>query len=147
MQTTLAALGDTQTDPMLPPPRILMVEDLPDHRIILRHQLQKIGRFDLLEASDGQQALALVARGEPLDLIIMNLGLPVLDGWEATRRIRALPSPMSRIPILAYTAYSVPSRTQRALAAGCDDYLTKPLLDITLLQQKVVQLLAKGHTP
>src|SRR5262245_58758649 len=104
---------------MSPAPRILMVEDHPDHRIILRHQLRRIGMFDLLEAPDGQQALALVARGEPLDLIIMNLGLPLLDGWETTRRIRALPGPLSRVPILAYTAYALPSSAQRALAAGC----------------------------
>jgi CheY-like chemotaxis protein len=123
-----------------------MVEDHPDHRIILRHQLHKIGVFDVLEVPDGQQALGMVARGAPLDLIIMNLGLPGLDGWEATRHIRALPRPLGRIPILAYTAYAVPSSTQRALAAGCDDYLTKPLLDVTLLQQKVTQLLAKGPT-
>jgi two-component system, sensor histidine kinase len=132
---------------MSPAPRILMVEDHPDHRIILRHQLNKIGTFDLLEAPDGQQALALIARGDPLDLIIMNLGLPRLDGWETTQRIRALPGPMSRIPILAYTAYALPVSTQRAPAAGCDDYLTKPLLDIRLLQQKITQLLAKGPTP
>jgi CheY-like chemotaxis protein len=132
---------------MPPPSRILIVEDHPDHRIILRYQLHSIGVFDVLEAPDGQHALALVARGEPLDLIIMNLGLPGLDGWETTRRIRALPGPRSRIPILAYTAYALPSGTQRALAACCDDYLTKPLLEVRLVQQKVTQLLAKGPTP
>jgi CheY-like chemotaxis protein len=129
------------------PLHILMVEDHPDHRIILQHYLRKLGPVVVLEAPDGQQAVELVARGDPIDLIIMDLDVPVLDGWEATRRIRALPSPLNRIPILAFSAYARPREIQRALAAGCNDYLTKPLLDVTLLQQKIAQLLAQGPTP
>jgi len=76
----------------------------------------------------------------------MNLGMPILDGWEATRRIRALPAARA-VPILAVTAYALPSAEQRARAAGCDAYLTKPIIDVTLLQQTVRQLLARGRTP
>jgi two-component system cell cycle response regulator DivK len=126
--------------------RILIVEDNEDHRIILRYQLQKMGPFAILEATNGQDALAIVAR-EPLDLIIMNLGLPVLDGWETTRRIRSLPSPARDIPILAFTAYALPQDEQRARAAGCDAVVTKPVLDIQLLQQIVTRLLTHGRTP
>lgn len=79
-------------------PRILIVEDHPDHRVILTHQLAKIGTFELREAVNGQQAL-LVSATEALDLIVMDLQLPLLDGWEAIRRIRALAAPHGQVPI------------------------------------------------
>jgi CheY-like chemotaxis protein len=128
-------------------PRILMVEDHPDHRFILRHQLGKLGPVEVLEATTGQQALELITSGAPLDLIIMDLSLPVCDGWETTRRIRALPRPLSGIPILAYTAYTTAKTEQEARTAGCDAYLIKPPRDFTVLRQKVTQLLARGSTP
>jgi CheY-like chemotaxis protein len=130
----------------MPHKRILLVEDNEDHRIILIYQLQGIGPFTFREATNGQDALAIVAR-ESLDLIIMNLGLPVLDGWEATRRIRLLPSPTRNIPILAFTAYATAQEEQRARVAGCDAYVTKPVLNIQLLQQIVMRLLTHGRTP
>ena len=130
----------------MPHKRILIVEDNEDHRIILIYQLQRIGQFAFLEATNGQEALAIVAR-EALNLIIMNLGLPVLDGWEATRRIRSLPGSARDVPILAYTAYAMPQDEQRARAAGCDEVVTKPILDIQLLQQIVMRLLTRGRTP
>src|ERR1051325_5644087 len=83
---------------MPPRPQILIVDDNPDHRLILTYQLAKIGPFAISEAGDGQQALARMAAAPP-DLIFMNLGLPVLDGWEAIRRIRALPAPLGQAPI------------------------------------------------
>ena len=128
------------------PVEILLVEDNEDHRIILIHQLQKMGPFTFREATNGQNALAVVVR-EPLDLIIMNLRLPVLDGWEATRRIRLLPRPTRDIPILVCTAYATTREEQRARGAGCDAYVTKPILDIHLLQQIVTRLLTHGRTP
>jgi CheY-like chemotaxis protein len=131
---------------MHPSRRILIVEDNPDHRFLLRHQLQKIGGFALVEVTDGAQALDVVPRGEPLDLIIMDLGLPGLDGLEATRRIRALPGPQGHIPIVAYTAYTTAHMEHEARAAGCDAYLTKPLRDVRLLQQQLTHVLARGHT-
>jgi CheY-like chemotaxis protein len=74
-------------------PRILIVDDNDDHRVILTYQLARIRTFDIREAVDGQQALAVITTVPP-DLIFMNLGLPVLDGWEAIRRIRALAAPL-----------------------------------------------------
>jgi two-component system cell cycle response regulator DivK len=124
--------------------RILIAEDNPDHRIILRHQLHRLGTLTILEATNGQEALDRVAQ-EALDLIILNLGMPVLDGWEVARRIRALPSPARDVPIIAFTAYVLPSFEQRARAAGCDEYLAKPILDVTLLKDKVEQLLTYGR--
>lgn len=125
--------------------RILIVEDNEDHRFILTAQLRRFGPFAILEATNGQEALALLAQ-EPLDLIFMNLQLPVLDGWETTRRIRALPRPAQDVPIIAFTAHALPGEETKALTAGCDDYLTKPVLDLTVMKQKVDRLLASGRT-
>jgi len=127
-------------------PRILIVDDNVDHRLILTYQLAKIGTFTLREAEDGQQALADIAT-EPPDLIFMNLGLPVLDGWEAIRRIRALPTPLGQVPIIAFTAYAGGREERRARQAGCDEYLVKPVLDPGVLQQTVIALLARGPHP
>jgi two-component system, cell cycle response regulator DivK len=125
--------------------RILIVDDYEDHRVLLRLQLRKVGTFDILEAADGQQALDFVSQ-QALDLVIMNLGLPTLNGWEATRRIRALPSPARGVPILAFSAYTLPTHERQARAAGCDDYLTKPAPG-PLLRQTVERLLAGGRRP
>src|SRR5690349_6073422 len=99
-------------------PQILIVDDNEDHRIILTYQLGKIGAFQLREAGDGQQALAIITT-DPSDLIFMNLGLPILDGWEAIRRIRALAAPLGQVPIIALTAYAGGRAEQRARQAGC----------------------------
>src|SRR6266404_9716859 len=102
-------------------PRILIVDNNADHRLILTYQLAKIGTFAIREARDGQQALALIATALP-DLIFMNLRLPVLNGWEAIRRIRALPAPLGQVPIIAFTAYAGGQAEQRAHQAGCSAY-------------------------
>ena len=81
---------------MLPIPRILIVDDHPDHRRILTYHLARIGPLDIREAGDGRQALVALATATP-DLIFMNLGLPVLDGWEAIRHIRALAAPLGQV--------------------------------------------------
>jgi CheY-like chemotaxis protein len=143
----LAPVCRPQKGSMNPSPRILIVDDDPDQRLILRYQLRSIGVVAHLEATDGHQAFEQVAHGAPLDLIIMDFRLPECNGWEATRRIRALPGPRRSLPILAYTAAATATTEQEARAAGCDDYLTKPLLDVTLLQQKITQLLARGSIP
>jgi CheY-like chemotaxis protein len=127
-------------------PRILIVDDNPDHRLILTYQLARIGTFDIREAGDGQQALVLIATALP-DLIFMNLGLPLLDGWEAIRRIRALSAPLGQVPIIAFTAYAGGREEQRARQAGCDEYLVKPVLTPGLLQQTVTSLLVRGPRP
>jgi CheY-like chemotaxis protein len=125
--------------------RILIAEDNQDHRIILRHQLHRIGAFAMLEATTGQEALDIVMQ-EAVDLIILNVRMPVLDGWEVARRVRAMSSPARDVPIIAFTAYVLPGSEQQARAAGCDEYLAKPILDVMLLKDKVEQLLTYGRT-
>jgi two-component system cell cycle response regulator DivK len=122
--------------------RILIVDDDPDHRCILVYRLQKIGQFEILEARNGQEALDVVSQ-EWLDLVVLNIGMPVLDGWETVRRIRAMSQPACTVPVIAHTAYALPGDEPKALNAGCDDYLAKPVVDFALLEQKVRRLLAK----
>ena len=128
---------------MPPLSRILIVDDNADHRLILIYQLARIAPFEIHEAEDGQQALVVIAATPP-DLIFMNLGLPLLDGWESIRRIRALAPPLGQVPVIAYTAYAGGREEQRARQAGCDEYLIKPVRDWGVLQQIVTTLLAHG---
>ena len=102
---------------------ILVVEDQEDNRQILRDLLGSAG-YDLTEAEDGEQAIAAVARRRP-DLILMDIQLPVMDGYEATRRIRTDPD-LRSVPIIAVTSYALAGDENKALAAGCDGYVTKP---------------------
>jgi len=109
--------------------RILVVEDQEDNRQILRDLLGNAG-YELVEAADGEQALAAYAKQRP-DLILMDIQLPVMDGYETTRRIRA--DPESRgIPIIAVTSYALTDDEAKALAAGCNAYI-KPYSPRALL--------------
>lgn len=119
--------------------RILVVEDNEDNRRILLYRLRKIGDFDIIETSNGEEAVASVKERRP-DLIFMDLKMPVMDGWEATRRIRGLEGG-SDIPIIALTAQAMAGDEQKALANGCDDYLAKPVVDPSLVREKVERLL------
>ena len=103
--------------------RILIVEDHEDARRILRDMLETTD-YELVEAENGEQALAVVARQRP-DLILMDIQLPILDGYEATRRIKADPALLS-IPIIAVTSYALSGDEAKARAAGCDDFIPKP---------------------
>ena len=111
-------------------PRILVVEDNEMNRDMLTRRLARKG-FDALVAVDGEEGVA-VAHSERPDLILMDMSLPVLDGWEATRRIKASPETGS-IPIIALTAHAMSGERERAIAAGCDDYDTKPVEFASLL--------------
>src|SRR6476661_6385927 len=102
---------------------ILVVEDQEDNRQILRDLLGNAG-YDLVEAENGEQALATLGKRRP-DLILMDIQLPIMDGYEATRRIRADPE-MKAIPIIAVTSYALAGDEGKALAAGCNAYVTKP---------------------
>jgi two-component system cell cycle response regulator DivK len=102
---------------------ILIVEDQEDNRQILRDLLASAG-FRTIEAHDGQQALA-VARAERPDLILMDIQLPLVDGYQATRSIKRDPG-LQRIPVIAVTSYALSGDEQRALEAGCDAYVAKP---------------------
>jgi CheY-like chemotaxis protein len=117
--------------------RILVVEDNEDNRRILLYRLKKIGEFEIVEAANGEEAVAAVEAGAP-DLIFMDLKMPVMDGWEATRRIRALPVGAT-IPIIALTAQAMAGDEQKALANGCNDYLAKPVVDPELVREKIAR--------
>src|ERR1700748_724853 len=104
--------------------KILLVEDNEMNRDMLSRRLIRKG-YEVVMALDGQQAVDLAALEHP-DLILMDMSLPVIDGWEATRRIKADPA-TARIPIVALDAYAMGGDEEMAKAAGCDDFLTKPV--------------------
>ena len=120
--------------------RILVVEDNLDNRRILVYRLKRIGDFEIIEASNGEEALQIVQTPPAPDLIFMDLKMPVMDGWEATKRIRALDIGRT-IPIIALTAQAMAGDEQKALAAGCDDYLAKPIVDLNVVRTKMERLL------
>lgn len=111
---------------------VLIVEDVALNRDLLVQLLED--RYRLLIAEDGAAALERAAEARP-DLILMDLSLPRLDGWEATRRLKA-DAALARIPVIALSAHAMRGDEERALASGCDDFLTKPI-DETLLYQKL----------
>lgn len=119
--------------------KILVVEDNEDNRRILVYRLGKIGDFDIREATNGREAIEAV-RGDPPDLVFMDLKMPVMDGWEATRRIRALPGGRG-VRIIALTAQAMAGDEERALEIGCDDYLAKPVVDPAVVREKLERLL------
>ena len=103
--------------------RILVVEDQEDNRQIIRDMLSATD-YQITEAENGEQALTEVAKQRP-DLILMDIQMPIMDGYEATRRIKADPA-LRAIPIIAITSYALSGDEQKARAAGCDDYVPKP---------------------
>ncbi|TMA60605.1 MAG: response regulator [Deltaproteobacteria bacterium] len=124
--------------------RILVVEDNEDNRHILVYRLRKIGDFDIIEATHGQEALDLIAQNPP-DLMFLDLKLPVLDGWETARRIRTMEGAVKNLPIIALTAQAMVGDEEKALAAGCDDYISKPIVDASVVKEKLERLLSRGR--
>jgi two-component system cell cycle response regulator DivK len=110
--------------------RILVVEDQEDNRRIIR-DLLTAGGYELIEATTGDEGVAAARRERP-DLILMDIQLPGIDGYEATRRIKADPA-LEHIPIIAVTSYALSGDDQKAFAAGCDGYVTKPFSPKVLL--------------
>jgi two-component system cell cycle response regulator DivK len=110
--------------------RILVVEDQEDNRQILRDLLANAG-YEMIEAEDGQQALTQAAKHKP-DLILMDIQLPLLDGYEATRQIKANPA-LKDIPIIVVTSYALSGDEDKAREAGCDAYVAKPFSPRALL--------------
>ena len=119
---------------------ILIVEDNEMNRDMLSRRLKRRG-FELLIAVDGQQGLDIATEQQP-DLILMDMSLPVLDGWEATRRIKAQDS-TKHIPVIALTAHAMAGDRESALEAGCDEYDTKPV-ELARLLEKIKSLLPEG---
>lgn len=105
-------------------PKILLVEDNELNRDMLSRRLMRRG-YEVVMAVDGAQALAAVARERP-DLILMDMSLPTMDGWEATRRLKA-DIESRAIPVIALTAHAMSGDRERALDAGCDEFDTKPI--------------------
>ncbi len=123
-------------------PRILLVEDNEMNRDMLSRRLQRHG-FALAIAVDGEQALRQAQIDAP-DLILMDMSLPVLDGWDATRRLKAGAATRS-IPVIALTAHAMSGDRERALQAGCDDFDTKPI-DLPRLIDKIHRALQRRAT-
>jgi two-component system, cell cycle response regulator DivK len=110
--------------------RILLVEDTEDNRQIVRDLMESVG-YELLEADDGAAGVAMAAEHRP-DLILMDIQLPVMDGYEASRRIKADPA-LRHIPIIAVTSYALSGDEDKTRAAGCDGYVAKPFSPRQLL--------------
>ena len=120
--------------------KILYIEDNDDNVYVVRNRLGRAG-FTVLVAVDAEQGLAMATAERP-DLILMDLGLPGIDGWEATRRLKAAPATKD-IPVIAVSAHAMTGDREKALEAGCDDYDTKPI-DFSRLRAKIQALLPGG---
>jgi two-component system cell cycle response regulator DivK len=121
--------------------KVLYVEDNEDNVYVLKNRLTRKG-YTVLIASDGAEGVLMAATEQP-ELILMDLSLPVLDGWEATRRIKA--GEMTRhIPVIALTSHAMAGDKEKALAAGCDDFDTKPV-ELDRLLGKIQALAGKGR--
>ena len=123
-------------------PKILLVEDNEMNRDMLSRRLQRKG-YEVILAVDGPSGVEM-ARTQTPDLVLMDMSLPVLDGWEATRRLKA-DAATQHIPVIALTAHAMASDRQKALEAGCDDYDTKPI-ELPRLLGKIEALLSRGET-
>jgi two-component system cell cycle response regulator DivK len=120
-------------------PKILLVEDNEMNRDMLSRRLVRSG-FEVVIAVDGGQGVAMASSEKP-DLILMDMSLPVLDGWEATRRVKA-DAATQAIPVIALTAHAMAEDKEKSLAAGCDDFDTKPV-ELPRLLAKIQTLLGK----
>lgn len=121
-------------------PKILLVEDNEINRDMLSRRLERRG-YRVATALDGEQGVSMAGLEAP-DLILMDMSLPVLDGWEAARRLKAAPETRA-IPIIALTAHAMVGDREKAIESGCDDYDTKPV-EFQRLLEKIETILAKG---
>ena len=119
--------------------KILVVDDNQDNREILIHRLAHLGSFEILVASNGREALEVASRLKP-DLILMDLRMPVMDGYEATRALRRTEWGKN-LPVIAVTAHAAEEHREKALAAGCSDFIPKPVIDYSVIQRAIQRLL------
>jgi two-component system cell cycle response regulator DivK len=124
------------------PVKILLVEDNEMNRDMLSRRLERRG-YEVVCAVDGEQGVALALSESP-GMILMDMSLPMLDGWEATRRIKTAPETQA-IPVIALTAHAMAGDRERAIEAGCDDYDTKPV-EFARLLGKIQALESRGAT-
>jgi two-component system, cell cycle response regulator DivK len=117
--------------------RILVVEDNPDNRILVTDVLASM-KYEVLVAMDGEEGVTLAESSVP-DLILMDLSLPKMDGWTAAKKIKTNPT-LAHIPIIALTAHAMVGDREKALEAGCDDYVSKPI-DLRELSSKLTHFL------
>lgn len=122
-------------------PRILLVEDNEMNRDMLSRRLERRG-FEIAIAVDGRQGVEMAKAGG-YDLVLMDMSLPEVDGWEATRQIRAMPETKT-LPVIALTAHAMAGDREKAIEAGADDYDTKPI-DLTRLLEKIDTLLKRAR--
>jgi two-component system cell cycle response regulator DivK len=120
--------------------KVLIIEDVEINTDLLIQLLED--DYELVTAADGAAGIEAAGRTRP-DVILMDLSLPVIDGWEATRRLKADPD-LRHIPVIALTAHAMRGDEEKALAAGCDDYLTKPI-DEDILVKKLHWILGAGR--
>jgi two-component system, cell cycle response regulator DivK len=123
--------------------KILIIEDNEMNRDMLSRRLIRRG-YEIIMAVDGEEGIAAAKSTNP-DLILMDMSLPVIDGWEATRRLKAEPN-TRRIPVIGLTAHAMAGDKQKVIDAGCDDYDTKPV-ELLRLLQKIEALLHADNTP
>ncbi len=121
--------------------KILLVEDNEDNRDMLSRRLTRRG-FEVIVAIDGQEGAAKAVSEQPA-LILMDMSLPIIDGWEATRQVKANPA-SAHIPVIALTAHAMSGDREKAVAAGCDDYDTKPV-EFSRLMEKITALVPSGE--
>src|ERR1044071_570700 len=122
-------------------PKILIIEDTENNRVLLSRRLKPRG-YEIVTADDAERGLALLPAERP-DLILMDVGLPGMDGWTATRQLKSDPA-SRQIPVIALTAHAMEGDREKAMQAGCDDYETKPI-DFNRLFEKIERLL--GQSP
>jgi CheY-like chemotaxis protein len=121
--------------------KILYIEDNEDNLYMLSNRLMRRG-YEVVSARDGEQGIAMAGSEAPA-LILMDLSLPVIDGWEATRRLKT--EPLTRnIPVIALSAHAMAGDREKAIAAGCDDYDTKPV-ELPRLLEKIAALLSRPN--
>jgi CheY-like chemotaxis protein len=123
--------------------KILYIEDTENNRILVKRRLEKNG-YQVLMAENAGEGLAR-ARAEMPDLILMDMGMPDIDGWSATRQLKADPD-LRGIPVIAVTAHAMQGDREKTLQAGCDEYETKPF-DFTRLIEKIQTLVASRQPP
>jgi CheY-like chemotaxis protein len=122
--------------------KVLYVEDNDDNVYMLKMRLELLGDFEVLAAENGEKGCEMAATEQP-DIILMDLEMPVVDGWEATRRLKGNPSTRD-IPIIALSAHALAGEREKALAAGCNDFDTKPI-EFDRLVATIQQILARRN--